>query len=73
LLPINVKVASTLFRKARTVVGLDPEDCIPISAYKAIGASERVRDLVYVDLVDFTLRQRVDAFMVRLEGSLAVA
>lgn len=71
-LPINVKVASTIFRNALAVVGLDPEDCIPISAYKAIGASERVHDLVYVDLVDFALRERVDAVMDALEGSLAV-
>jgi hypothetical protein len=71
-LPINVKVASTMFRKALTVVGLDPEDCIPISAYKAIGASERVPELVYVDLVDFTLRERVDAFMDGLRGALAI-
>lgn len=68
-LPINVKTASTLFRKAQTVVGLAPEDCIPISAYKAIGSCERVPDLVYVDLVDFTLREKVDAFMDDLAGS----
>jgi hypothetical protein len=71
-LPINVKVASTIFRKARQVVGLAPEDCIPISAYKAIGASEKVPDLVYVDLVDFELRERVDAFMDGLDGPLGV-
>lgn len=71
-LPINVKVASTLFRKARETVGLDPEDCIPISAYKAIGASERVPTLVYVDLVDFSLRERVDAFVEELKGDLAI-
>lgn len=59
-LPINVKVASTIFRNARQTVGLAPDDCIPISAYKAIGASESVPTLVYVDLVDFTLRERVD-------------
>ena len=45
-LPINVKTASTLFRKAQEVVGLAPEDCIPISAYRAIGSSEHVPDLV---------------------------
>ena len=72
-LPINVKVASTLFRNARQTVGLEPEDCIPISTYKAIGACERVPDLVYVDLVDFTLREKVDAFMHALRGSLARA
>jgi hypothetical protein len=71
-LPINVKTASSLFRKARETVGLAPEDCIPISAYKAIGASERVPALVYVDLVDFTLRERVDDFINTLEGDLAV-
>lgn len=71
-LPINVKVASTLFRNARQVVGLDPEDCVPISAYKAIGAAERVPDLIYVDLVDFTLREKVDLFMDGLDGPLAV-
>jgi hypothetical protein len=71
-LPINVKVASTLFRNAKTVVGLEPEDCVPISAYKAIGASERVPDLVYVDLVDFELRGKVDAFMDGLDGPLGI-
>ena len=71
-LPINVKVASTMFRNAKTVVGLEPEDCVPISAYKAIGASEKVPDLVYVDLVDFELREKVDAFMDGLEGPLGI-
>jgi hypothetical protein len=71
-LPINVKVASTLFRNAQTVVGLAPEDCVPISAYKALGASERVPGLVYVDLVDFTLREKVDAFMNALDGPLGI-
>ena len=72
VLPINVKTASTLFRKAKIVVGLEPEDCIPISAYKAIGASERVPDLVYVDLVDFELREKVDAFISTLTGDSEV-
>lgn len=71
-LPINVKVASTLYREARRDVGLDPEDCIPLGAYKAIGASERVSGLVYVFLVDFGLRERVDAFMDSLDGDLAI-
>lgn len=71
-LPINVKVASTRFEKAQSAVGLDPDDCIPISAYKAIGASERVPDLLYVDMVDFSLREKVDNFMDRLEGPLGI-
>jgi hypothetical protein len=65
-LPINVKTASTLFRKARETVGLDPEDCIPISAYKANGAAKRVPDLIYVDLVDFALRERADQYVAAL-------
>lgn len=71
-LPINVKVASTKFREAQRVVGLDPDDCVPVGAYKAIGASERVSDLVYVFLVDFSLRERVDAFVDQLVGPLAI-
>lgn len=71
-LPINVKVASTMFREARRVVDLDPEDCIPLGAYKAIGASERVPALVYVYLVDFKLRERVDAFMEGLDEDFSV-
>ena len=71
-LPINVKVASTMFREARRVVDLDPEDCIPLGAYKAIGASERVRALVHVFLVDFGLRERVDAFMGGIDEDLTI-
>jgi len=71
-LPINVKVASTMFREARRVVDLDPEDCIPLGSYKAIGASERVSELVYVFLVDFQLRERVDGFMKTIDEDLAV-
>ena len=68
-LPINVKTASTIFRKAKEIVGLEPNDCIPIPAYKAVAVSERVPDLVYVDLVDFSFRQRVDEFTDALGGS----
>jgi len=70
-LPINVKTASTIFRNARDF-GLEPEDCIPISSYKALNAVDRVPDLVYVDLVDFALRQRTDAMMDALGGSLGI-
>ena len=70
-LPINVKTASTLFRTAGKY-GLEPEDCIPISSYKALNAVDKVPDLVYVDLVDFTLRQRADAVMDALDGPLGI-
>ena len=71
-LPINVKTASSVFRITQEAVGLDPQDCIPIGSYKAVGASEKVPTLVYVDLVDFTFRQRVDNYMDTLEGDLAI-
>jgi hypothetical protein len=70
-LPINVKTASTMFRNARDF-GLEPADCIPISSYKALNAIDRVPDLVYVDLVDFTLRQRADAVVDALGGSFGI-
>lgn len=71
-LPINVKTASTIFRNAKTTVRLDPEDCIPVSAYKALGAVDHVPDLVYADLVDFNLRQKVDKFIESLTGAACV-
>lgn len=71
-LPLNVKVASTMFREARRIVGLDPNDCIPLPAYKAVSASERVPALLYVFLVDFTLRERVDALISGLAGPLEI-
>lgn len=71
-LPINVKVASTLFRTAKTAVGLEPEDCIPLSTYKVIGAATREPDLLFVDVVDYRLRQRVDAFVDALSGDEAI-
>lgn len=70
-LPMNVKTASTLFRNAAQF-GLAPEDCIPISSYKALNAIARVPGLVYVDLVDFTLRERADRFMDGLGGELEI-
>jgi hypothetical protein len=70
-LPINVKTASTLFRNAAKF-GLAPLDCIPISSYKALNAVDKVPDLVYVDLVDFSLRERADLAMDQLTGPLGI-
>jgi hypothetical protein len=60
-LPINVKNAGTRFTNAQALVGLDPDDCIPIPAYKAFGAieSDSYSSLVYVCSVDFELARRV--------------
>ena len=34
-LPINIKNAGTRFERSAELVGLEPDDCIPIPAYKA--------------------------------------
>lgn len=62
-LPINVKVASTRFEKSNDLVGLEPDDCIPIPAYKAYGALESVPNLLYVVAVDYTLISTVDKLL----------
>lgn len=62
-LPINVKTASTAFEKARDLVGLEPDDCIPIPVYKASGALETLPSLLYVVSVDFTLVPTLDRLL----------
>lgn len=59
-LPINVKTATTKFRKSEDLVGLKPDDCIPIPAYKAQGAVEKVPSLVYVVSADYDLLDLLD-------------
>jgi len=54
-LPVNVKNAGTRFEKAASLVGLDPDDCVPIPAYKAHHAVESMPNLLYVVAVDYTL------------------
>lgn len=54
-LPINVKVASTQFRRAAELVKLDPDDTIPIPAYKAHAAVEKYPNLLYAVSVDYAL------------------
>jgi hypothetical protein len=65
-LPINVKTASTPFQKARDLVGLEPDDCIPIPVYKASGALEALPNLLYVVSVDFTLVATLDRLLPEL-------
>lgn len=61
-LPINVKTASTRFERAQKLVGLAPEDCVPIPAYKASQATESAEDcaLLYVIAPDYSLVQTLD-------------
>jgi hypothetical protein len=64
--PINVKAASTAFEKARDLVGLEPDDCIPIPVYKASAALETLPSLLYVVSVDFTLVPMLDRLLPEL-------
>jgi len=52
-LPMNVKNAGTKFAQAQQLVGLAPEDCIPIPAYKAHAAIERAPNLLYIVSPDY--------------------
>jgi len=59
-LPVNVKNAGTRFENAATLVGLDPDDCIPIPAYKAYDAIEKEPNLVYAICIDYTLMSKIE-------------
>jgi hypothetical protein len=57
--PVNVKNAGTRFNNALALVGLDPNDCIPIPAYKAFDAVEKEPNLVYVISIDYALISKI--------------
>lgn len=58
-LPINVKNAGTRFANAASLVGLDPDDCVPIPAYKAHDAISREPNLLYAICIDYTLLAKI--------------
>jgi hypothetical protein len=57
--PVNVKNAGTRFNSALALVGLDPDDCIPIPAYKAFDAVEKEPNLVYAISIDYELISKI--------------
>jgi hypothetical protein len=59
-LPINVKNAGTRFENAGSLVGIDPDDCIPIPAYKAYDAIEKEPNLLYAICIDYTLLSKIE-------------
>ncbi|MEQ1905736.1 MAG: hypothetical protein ABL888_16225 [Pirellulaceae bacterium] len=63
-LPINVKNAGTRFENAASLVGLDPNDCIPIPAYKAYDAIEKVPNLLYAISVDYALLGKIESQLI---------
>lgn len=62
-LPVNVKNAGTRFENAGTLVGLEPDDCIPIAAYKAHDAVEKEPNLLYAVSVDYTLMRKIESHL----------
>ena len=68
-LPINVKNAGTRFERAAELVGLDPDDSIPIPAYKANLALESSPNLIYVVAVDYELTPTLNSFLPTVFGS----
>jgi hypothetical protein len=62
-LPINVKNAGTRFENAAQLVGLDPNDCIPIPAYKAYNAVEKEPNLLYAISIDYTLIGKIENYL----------
>lgn len=63
-LPINVKNAGTRFENAASLVGIDPDDCIPIPAYKAHDAIEREPNLLYAICIDYALVSKIERGLV---------
>ncbi len=65
-LPINVKNAGTRFENAAALVGLPPDDCLPIPVYKAYGAASTYPALIYVFNVDYGLLEQLEHGYVEL-------
>ncbi len=59
-LPVNVKNAGTRFENAKSLVGLEPDDCVPIPAYKAYDAIEKEPNLIYAICIDYTLISKIE-------------
>jgi hypothetical protein len=68
-LPINVKNAGTRFENAAKLVGLDPDDCIPIPTYKAYEATEKEPNLLYIISIDYLLSEKIEKHMFTLLSS----
>jgi hypothetical protein len=63
-LPINVKNAGTRFENAKQLVGLEPDDCIPIPVYKAYDALEKEPNLLYAISIDYLLIDTINTSLI---------
>jgi len=64
--PVNVKNAGTRFESAKQLVGLEPDDCIPIPVYKAYDALDKEPNLLYIISVDYGLINTISQRLVPL-------
>lgn len=65
-LPVNVKNAGTRFENAEQLVGLKPDDCIPIPVYKAYNAIDKEPNLLYVVAIDYTIVESINTHLIPL-------
>ncbi|MHB8793178.1 MAG: hypothetical protein ACYC6O_07550 [Thermoleophilia bacterium] len=65
-LPINVKNAGTRFENALQLVGINPDDCVPIPVYKAYDAIEKEPNLLYAIAVDYSLINAINEHLIPL-------
>ncbi len=63
-LPINVKNAGTRFENAKQLVGIEPNDCVPIPVYKAYDALEKEPNLLYAISVDYSLIETINKTLI---------
>ena len=62
-IPVNVKNAGTPFRQAEKFVGITSDDCVPIPTYKAIGAIESEKNLLYAISRDHDLPETIGTIL----------
>lgn len=65
-LPVNVKNAGTRFENALSLVGIAPDDCVPIPVYKAFDAVEKEPNLLYSISVDYSLVETIHSALIPL-------
>lgn len=65
-LPVNVKNAGTRFENAMKLVGIEPDDCVPIPVYKAYDALEKEPNLLYSISVDYSLIDTINSHLIPL-------
>jgi|GEM_PF-395056 len=58
-LPINIKTATTKFMNAKTLVNIEPDDCLPIPAYKAHAALKSQPSLIYAICQDYSILEKL--------------